>query len=151
MNNKKELYLLASHGSLATGMLSAINMIYGKDDRISAYDLDHYESPDAIYKILTEIVESNPDTNIYIVTDILGGSVQNALLHLAIYDNASIVTGMNLGLVLSLLTISDECTLQEKCERAIADSTPSIQVFSKHRIMMELEKYGKKDELWSIV
>lgn len=146
MSNKKEMYILASHGSLATGMLSAINMICGKDTRISAYDLNNYHSPDEILEILTEIVKNNTDTNIYILTDVLGGSVQNALLHLAVYENVGIITGMNLGLVLSLLTNSDECTLQEKAKKAIEDSVPSIQFFSRERLMMELGENGKEDE-----
>ena len=144
-NKKNEQFILASHGSLATGMKSAIKMICGEDERIEPYDLDNYESPLHIYKLLENLIIKNTDTNYCIITDILGGSVQNALLHLAVFDNVIIVTGMNLGLVLSMLLDSGDYTLMEKTERAIAASIPAIQIFSKKRILKELEEYEKED------
>ena len=44
--------ILASHGSLAEGMLSAANMIVGDIEGVDAYGLDTYHSPQDIYQLL---------------------------------------------------------------------------------------------------
>ena len=40
--------ILASHGSLAKGMKSAVSMIVGNTDYITDFNLDDYYSPDDI-------------------------------------------------------------------------------------------------------
>ena len=53
--------ILASHGSLAEGMLSAVRMIVGSTQGIAAYGLDTYKTPQDIYQLLKEQIEQNQD------------------------------------------------------------------------------------------
>ena len=102
-SESREYVILVSHGSLAYGMKTAIEMICGNDMDIESYDLDHYKSPEEIYVILDNMVKENPDDKFIVFTDLLGGSVHNRLLGLALNEKVIIITGMHLGLVLSML------------------------------------------------
>ena len=44
--------ILASHGSLARGMKSALNMIAGENNQVKDFNLDNYDSPEEIEKEL---------------------------------------------------------------------------------------------------
>ena len=76
--------ILASHGSLAEGMLSAVRMIVGSTQGIAAYGLDTYKTPQDIYQLLKEQIEQNQDQEYILLCDINGGSVHNhAFMHLS--------------------------------------------------------------------
>ena len=49
--------ILTSHGHLAEGMQSAVNMILGCQADLEVYDLDHYEEPDMILEQVRKRVE----------------------------------------------------------------------------------------------
>ena len=131
-SESREYVILVSHGSLAYGMKTAIEMICGNDMDIESYDLDHYKSPEEIYVILDNMVK--------------GGSVHNRLLGLALNEKVIIITGMHLGLVLSML-LDTIGTLEERAERAIESSSPMIVMYTKDKILEESEKLGKEDDL----
>ena len=100
--------ILASHGSLAEGMNSAVKMILGNSP-CEAYGLDTYEEPDNILNIVEKKVEENKGTQFIVFTDINGGSVQNKLLQLCKHENVFVQTGMCLSMVLeTILTVSIE-------------------------------------------
>lgn len=133
-----EKIVLASHGSLATGMKSALKMIACDVDNIQAYDLDTYNNPEQIHNLLSEEIKNNEDNTYIIVTDLLGGSVHIHLLDLCQYDNVVIVSGMNLGLVLEIyLTQSDN--LIDKIDHALSSSKSAMKIFTKERINQYLE------------
>lgn len=145
-SESREYVILVSHGSLAYGMKTAIEMICGNDMDIESYDLDHYKSPEEIYVILDNMVKENPDDKFIVFTDLLGGSVHNRLLGLALNEKVIIITGMHLGLVLSML-LDTIGTLEERAERAIESSSPKIVMYTKDKILEESEKLGKEDDL----
>ena len=49
--------ILTSHGHLAEGMQSAVNMILGCQADLEVYDLDHYDEPDMILERVRKRVE----------------------------------------------------------------------------------------------
>lgn len=127
--------ILASHGHLASGMKSAVEMITKDTEFIYCYDLDTYETP---YAILNEL-QGKKDC--IIITDIFGGSINNTLLNLM---NANLlITGMNLGLVLELcFHRNDEC-LEEYIETIITESNHNICFVNRAK-----ENFEGSDDLW---
>ncbi|CAM3695043.1 PTS sugar transporter subunit IIA [Erysipelothrix urinaevulpis] len=112
--------LLASHGKLASGLLSSVEIILGKQDSISvidAYTTDNYD----LEKEITSFFNKNQKPCV-VVTDILGGSVHTKLKELKEEYQYHLLTGMNLALVLNLAlkleTMSIEDALSESCEEA---------------------------------
>ena len=94
--------ILASHGSLAEGMASAVRMILGDAAELSCFSLDHYVSPQEIGEAVRGLVEAEPETRFLLLSDIKGGSVHNQLFPLCKRPNVQLVSGMNLSLTLEL-------------------------------------------------
>lgn len=140
-----ERFILTSHGSLAAGMKSAIEMICGDDDRIESYDLDSYLEPSRILEAVEEEVTRQPENQFYIFTDLLGGSVHNCLLPLAMHENALLISGMHLGLVLSVMLDQENAAMIEKAEKAIRASVPFIQAFNRDLILEQTERTEKEE------
>lgn len=96
--------ILASHGSLAEGMVTAVRMVI-RDlaDDILALGLDQWETPQVIRAKVELLMKEHPQDQYIILCDIKGGSVANELMTLCIRSGVTLVTGMNLALVISLV------------------------------------------------
>lgn len=99
--------VLVSHGELAQGMMSSLEMIAGKQPHVTAMSAYMQDSPDITKTLLSMASELGKGDEMVIVTDLLGGSVNNEASQLRTIPNTFVVSGMNLGLVLSL-ALSDE-------------------------------------------
>lgn len=128
-----ERLVLASHGSLASGMKSALQMITGDISQIVAYDLDMYGTPEKIFKELKEEIKTNNHDKFIIITDLLGGSVHIHLMPLCEYKNVFLVSGMNLGLVLEIV-LGYEDNVLSKVEHAVKSCTTGIKVFTNEKV-----------------
>lgn len=96
--------VLASHSYLAKGMYDTVSLIMGKQECLHC--LAAYVEEGVNFKDqLVEIVKPIEDEKIIFVTDVIGGSVNNELLRFIKNNhNYFLVSGMNLPLVLELLT-----------------------------------------------
>lgn len=94
--------ILASHGDLASGIKSALNVIFADNIpvKVDAFGLKTGENVEDLFNQVKQFVESVDD--VVILTDVLGGSVDNELSKLATKDGVNLITGMNLPLVLQL-------------------------------------------------
>lgn len=98
--------LLASHGSFAEGLKSAIEIILGKQDNL--YTINMYLDNISLREKLEEILgPSYLDEDIVIFTDIFGGSVNQKMMEIYEDRDVEIVTGMNLPLLLEVLISKD--------------------------------------------
>lgn len=135
--------ILTSHGHLAEGMQSAIRMIVGERADLTYYDLDHYEEPDVILQMIRQEVESFPETEYVIFTDINNGSVHHQMMQLCVYRNVYVQTGMSLSMVLELLLCDKTVPMEEAISRAVRMAKENMQGFHCNTIKKEQE-----EELW---
>ena len=146
-NNAMKM-ILASHGSLAEGLLSAVRMIAGDEGNIEAFGLDTYETPAAIVQIVADRIAARPPgEHLVILCDIKGGSVYNELLPLCAADDVSLISGMNLGLALGLALASPHDPVRETQQNAIDMAKQYIEYYDKD-VLAELKKQEEEDELW---
>ncbi len=118
--------ILASHSQMAKGLKQTVELIMGKQSNlhaIAAYD-DEQES---LKKQIADQITSNSNEKYLFLTDIIGGSVNTTIAQMIDdKENMFLVTGMNLPLVLTVLTAKmDNCSsdqvankLEEFCEEA---------------------------------
>lgn len=106
-------YIIITHAKLADGLKSSVELILGEQDKLTSYCA--YLDPDKdVPKIVEELVRSKSAEDEYIImTDLLGGSVNTAMMKLLDCEKVHIVTGANLLLVMQLLLMSDE---SDPCE-----------------------------------
>ncbi|HFX3873117.1 TPA: PTS sugar transporter subunit IIA [Enterococcus faecium] len=96
--------ILASHGALSQGLKQTAEMIL--EPATNIYALSAYRDEDEpIEQQIQSIVTKLGKENLFILTDILGGSVNNEMIGLLKKEPAiRLITGMNLPLVISIAT-----------------------------------------------
>lgn len=140
--------ILASHGSMAEGVLSAARMIMGDCEEIQALGLDHYESPTEIARQIERQVAAEPACDFIIFCDIHGGSVHNQLTELCWYPNVYLVGGVTLSMILEChLNVQDIGTM-ELVESAVQSAKNTITVLSHKQAVEQIEKGMEDDILW---
>lgn len=118
--------LLASHGKLASGILSSLELIYGKIDNVST--LDCYLTNDFdLSQEIANIMELNKDNELIVVTDIFGGSVNNEFLSYINQKNIFIIAGLNLPFLIEFLAIKENHSTYDAIKEALVNSKELIQ------------------------
>ena len=97
----KRKIIIASHNKLAFGMKETLGYITGDVSHvveISAY-LDNTPVDEAIKASLADV---SADDEVIILTDLLGGSVNQAFFPYLNHEHFHVITGMNLPVLMSL-------------------------------------------------
>lgn len=108
-------FLFASHAYLAKGILSSLELIMGHQDNVRvlcAYTQDDF---DIKQEIKNHIDALSCHDELIVVTDVLGGSVNNEFMSVLgdTDKNVYLVAGLNLALLMSLAARKDEDTATE--------------------------------------
>ncbi|MCT3320550.1 PTS mannose transporter subunit IIA [Lacticaseibacillus paracasei] len=106
--------LLATHGHLASGLLSTLKIIAGDVSRVQA--IDGYTEAEDITSAIENTLDSLRDSDQLIVfTDLFGGSVNQLVTKLVMEKNipAIIVSGFNVALVLAVLLANKPINKQQ--------------------------------------
>ncbi|MCP8863852.1 PTS sugar transporter subunit IIA [Latilactobacillus curvatus] len=133
---KTKQIVLIGHGKIGSGVLSSVEIIYGKLDNVSSVDTyvdSNFNLPETVH----EIVEKNSDKDLIVVTDLFGGSVNNEFLKYISRDNFYLITGMNLSLVIELvsqLNISNNKSVDEMIRHTISSTQNSIQYLDEESL-----------------
>lgn len=110
--------LLVSHGSLASGMKSSLEVLAGIQPQITAIDAyGEFGEPD---EQINRFFDDNPIEEIYILADLAYGSVSQKVMPY-LNEHRHLIAGMNLPLALQLVTMPT-FNLQE----VLKDSKDSI-------------------------
>ena len=101
-------FIIASHGKLAEGFLSALEILMGKRediDVVSAY-LDEEPLEAKTKSIFSKYA---PEDTVIVFTDMYGGSVNRHFAQMALEkDNVHVISGVNLGLMLEVIMQMEE-------------------------------------------
>ncbi|RHR29884.1 PTS system fructose subfamily transporter subunit IIA [Clostridium sp. AF19-22AC] len=108
-------FLFASHAYLAKGILSSLELIMGHQDNVKvlcAYTQDDF---DIKQEIKNHIDALSCHDELIVVTDVLGGSVNNEFMSVlgGTDKNVYLVAGLNLALLMSMAARKDEDTATE--------------------------------------
>lgn len=117
--------VLASHGRLAAGMKSSVEMVVGAQEHlmtISAY-VDGCTDPAQELKQMVDSLEEGDE--LVILTDVLGGSVNNEASQFVNEPGVFVVTGMNLPLVLTLM-IDNATPTQQLIDATVAEAREQL-------------------------
>ncbi|EEI85749.1 PTS system fructose IIA component [Anaerococcus lactolyticus ATCC 51172] len=110
---------------MAKGVKSSVELILGPQENL--YAMSAYVDQDIPFeKEIKDFLSENTNEKIVILTDLLGGSVNNEILQLvANMENVILVTGMNLIMVMSVLLTTDD-TIDEQIDDIIDGSKNGI-------------------------
>ena len=102
--------IIATHGELSKGLVNTISIIAGESfaEQIQTYSLYPGEDVSALAEKVKEEVLGDPSFDYVLLTDIMGGSVDNNLYHLITNPNVWLISGVNLLLVLEIILAAED-------------------------------------------
>lgn len=110
--------LIATHGQFAKGMLSAGEIIVGKKNDVTC--LNAYSDVKNVKETIDAYFASlSPKDQVIILTDLFGGSVNQMLMPYTQKSNVYLITGVNLAMLLEILMIEEDVTIDENLLREI--------------------------------
>lgn len=118
--------LLATHGKFADGIYNSLEIIMGKQqniDTLCAY-VDEENDIELQVKNIMEKLDSKDE--LIVITDLFGGSVNNAFMNYLYYSNLHLITGLNLPLLLELVSNLEQPT-KKMIEEVVSSSKINIQ------------------------
>ncbi|MDU0349663.1 PTS sugar transporter subunit IIA [Actinomyces sp. MRS3W] len=96
--------IVAAHGHLAEELLNSAVMIAGPQNDVVPISFDPGEGPDDLLAKYASAVDSSASTQFLVLVDLLGGSPYNAAARFAATrDDADVVTGVNLPMLIEVL------------------------------------------------
>ena len=120
-------FVMATHGTFAVGIKESIKLIAGEFKNLKAlscYMKEDFNLKDEIDKILLE----GKGEEIIVVTDIFGGSVNNAFVErIPENKNLFVISGLNLPLMLELIgEYEDYSSAENLIINSISNTNDSI-------------------------
>lgn len=117
-------FLIATHRSMAAGMLDTLKFFTGSDKQISILEA-YIEDNEISSEELSPFMELADEDELIILTDIASGSVTQKFYPLLRKENVFMVSGINLPLALSLVlsdkkkfeTADIDCLVEEAKEQ----------------------------------
>lgn len=119
-------YYVITHALLAKGLKSAVELIMGEQEQLISYCAYVDPDQDACAQLMQEVENIPQSDDVLIITDILGGSVNTAVMPLLTKPNVHIITGANLLLMMQLLMLPDDCELHAAIPEAIEQAKQGI-------------------------
>lgn len=122
--------LLVTHGTLADGFASAVNLIIGEQENFSVLGLFEDDSIDELpERIKSKICAFKDNDDVLVLVDLFGASPFNSAartIHNMQDLDANVVTGVNLGMLLEVIMQRNSMTLHELSELAIQSGKQGI-------------------------
>lgn len=117
--------LVATHGNFAQGSLSAASIILGEKEHVSF--INAY-TPGIVLKdeLETYFRNQSKEDVILVLTDMFGGSVNQAIMPYTLNENVHLITGFNLALLLEMLLLDEAEISAEKIRTILEQSKQQI-------------------------
>ncbi|MDB5151546.1 MAG: hypothetical protein JWR54_297 [Mucilaginibacter sp.] len=124
-------FLIATHGTLAAGVKSSLDIIIGSMEHvflIQAY-VDENTSVESEIKGILEKVTNNDELVVF--TDILGGSITNQILQHSQKSNVHVISGFNLPLIIDIMLADTQAPIDEVIGTAIDNAKEQMVYVNK--------------------
>jgi PTS system mannose-specific IIA component len=105
--------VLVSHGDLGDALIQATEMITGPIEHLFSVSLLPDESPEGFEKKLATTLREIEGQETLVLIDLLGGTPYNVAARYVLKGNVECVTGVNLPMLLELVTSRDNVSLPE--------------------------------------
>lgn len=126
-------FLIATHGNFANGICQSLTMFLGEKQPFSticAY-VDDTSLEDQIVSFMNTVEQ---DDQLIILTDIMGGSVNQQMIRYLQRPNTFLITGFNFPLLLALSLLPDDVTIDE-LRHLIEEARNSIYLMNDYKFV----------------
>lgn len=116
--------LIATHGDFAKGAYSAAAIIAGEKPFVTC--INAYSEAKNIKEAIEQYFQNVKETDeVIILTDLFGGSVNQAVMPYTKEKNIYLITGFNLAILLELMMMEPEMKVDEEKLRALVNGGKS--------------------------
>lgn len=117
--------LLASHGNLASGMLSSLELILGKQEHAEILCAYVDGEDDVAPRVKDFMEEMRPEESWIVCTDLFGGSINNEFMKYLDRPNMRLISGMSLPMVIAAASAMDSAEsaleVEQEIKAAVSD------------------------------
>ncbi len=123
--------IVLSHGQVAQALIDACKQILGECKNVYALNCEGL-TPKGIYDNITHLIESeNLKDGLFILVGLRGGSCWNAAARiLRERQKVQLISGMNLSIIISFVTKSNQYSFEELGEILVQDGKRGITRFT---------------------
>lgn len=124
--------IIVSHGSLASYLIEAAEMIVGVQDDLYSIGLQPHQGLEDIKKGIVEasLKLNDQSAGVLALVDLQGGTPGNAACMLVAAHNISIVSGVNLPMLLEVLLTRQDKSLEDLTDIALRAGKEGIKDLS---------------------
>lgn len=117
---------LSSHGHLASGMKSSVEILSGSNDRLTVFDA--YVNEENVKDVLDHYFETvvKPEDEVILLSDLYGGSVNQVMYLYLNRPHTTLIAGVNLALVLELSV--RESVTKEELQKLVEQSRTMLRI-----------------------
>lgn len=131
-------FLITGHGNFASGIISAVELVAGRTNRLVGVDfLESCSTDDLKGKLLDALEELQKDyEEILILSDLTGGSPYNQSVMIKMENpqlNIEVISGSNFPMVIAGIFEGEDMTLKELTHSMIEKGRESINCFVPKR------------------
>ncbi|MDO4465714.1 MAG: PTS fructose transporter subunit IIA [Bacillota bacterium] len=126
--------VLVSHGGMAQGMKTSLNMLAGEKEEVLAIGLPDGKTADEFAQMFEETISNiTEDDEIILLADIIGGSPlttsMNVLAGKGLLSNTTVLGGMSLPLALTTILMKDNMDRSMLVDVVLAEAIGSMKEF----------------------
>ena len=120
--------VLISHGSMSSGLLSALEMIAGAQDGVASVPFPPGVTPDSLLDATVQAVESvDRGAGVLLLVDLFGGTPAHvAAGRIKLRGDVAAVTGVNLPMLLEVCVRREGASLAELRQVALESGPASV-------------------------
>ncbi|MBC6004050.1 MAG: PTS sugar transporter subunit IIA [Paeniclostridium sordellii] len=94
------MIIITGHGNFASGLKSSLDLIVGNYDFIKVVDFTENKNPEELKNDIKSIIDKCSDNELYIFTDLAGGTPFKVSSELAFNNNIKVFCGTNLPMLI---------------------------------------------------
>ncbi|WMJ81608.1 PTS sugar transporter subunit IIA [Clostridium sp. MB40-C1] len=132
-------FILASHSRFAEGIYASVKLIVGEQERVTILNAYVEQGEDFKKRVERLMNTFNEKDEIIVITDILGGSVNNEFMNYLKRENFYLSTGMNLPMLIELF-------VQEKTENDTKKLLENVTKIGSESVLFCNSLFSKSDE-----
>ncbi len=123
--------LLATHSKMASGMKAAIDLLLGESECLTTYDAYLPGEKTNVKEVATAFLDTvDGGETVLLLSDMKGGSVNQAMAQFSNRPNVFVITGTTLGLLMELVSNCNTNFSKEQLEELVTEAREGIQLIT---------------------
>lgn len=138
--------LIATHGDFASGLLSAVELIAGKQEKVGTIGLHHEDGIEEFEQKVNNMLDDLDDGDgVLVFVDILGGTPSNVIFRSLSRKKFKAIAGVNMAMVVQAVMMRDGMSEEELYENVleIAKQPPILL----HEMYEEMQAEAEEEEI----